>query len=165
MVLAGPALILAWFLIPAPNRAELRWGVGQLWHQGTAALSDQMDRWRGRTPRAPGAEIPVALARPEPLPTKPVSRPPVVPPRAPRATVMLVTIPPGANVIGPRGLVGETPLRYPLRAGRPETVTFTLDGFHPVSRRIKGGRKRPAQIQVTLLPRNAATGSTSSRAP
>jgi hypothetical protein len=164
MVLAGPAMILAWFLIPGPSRAELRWGLGQIWHQGTTALSERIDRWRGRTPQTTVADVPVALARPDTPPPTPVSRP-VGPPRPARASVMLVTIPPGANVIGPRGLVGETPLRYPLRAGRPETVTFTLDGFFPMSRRIKAGRKRPAQIQVTLVPRNAAAGPSSARAP
>lgn len=144
----GATALAFWLLIPNEAWEALSSGARQLWDRTSNAVVEQIESWRGERRAAP-----VAVTRPEALGKK-AGAPDVKPQPARRPrTVNLVTVPAGANVIGPRGLVGVTPLAYPVRAGVTQTVTFTLDGYLPVSHKVGGGRMKTAEITIELVPK------------
>ena len=70
-------------------------------------------------------------------------------------TVTLVSNPPGAEVVGPSGKLGVTPMPFTLRVGSTERLTFRKDGYAEVERRVTGRRKETT-VTVDLTPQSAA---------
>jgi hypothetical protein len=68
-----------------------------------------------------------------------------------QTTVTLVTNPPGAEVLGPSGKLGVTPMPYNMRVGTSERLTFRKEGYAEVERRITGKRKETT-VTVDLQP-------------
>jgi hypothetical protein len=139
-----------WLLVPAEAWDGLAKGADRIWASVTDPIIQQIEAWRGKKTKS----APVAVSRPEGRsgsdPAAADEQP--APARRAKATVTLLTEPSGANVIGRRGLLGITPYAYTGREGASETITFTLDGYLPVSRKIVVGRKRPSEITIELVP-------------
>jgi eukaryotic-like serine/threonine-protein kinase len=78
--------------------------------------------------------------KPEPKPPEPARRP------EPRVTITLVTRPPGASVVGPRGSLGRTPMTFTTRVGGSQVLTFAKSGFHPTTRKITGDPRKTTVV-------------------
>lgn len=151
LALAGTALAIG---VPRPQWVALATGAQGIWQTAVTAVTTRIEGWRKGKDAPPVATARAPETPPAVAPGKPVAKP--VPPRRQRGVVGLSSSPPGATVIGPRGIIGTTPLAYGLKPGRVEVVTFTLDGYQPLSRRIKGGRQGTPTVMVEMVPRQPA---------
>jgi len=77
----------------------------------------------------------------------------------PRMAILFKTSPPGAEVTSPRHSFGPTPVSIRLRIGARYALTFSHDGFRPVTKRIVVGPGSEPEVTVTLKRLPAATKS------
>ena len=164
LLLIGAGALAASYLIPKPQQVQLQSDARDLLRRAADRISSRIQQWRGGPPEGPRAgENAVAVARVADSGRKPAATPDkqaVVDPRpagrrarGKRQTVALMSVPDGATVIGKEGLLGVTPLGYTLRSGGIERLTFTLDGYKPVTRKI-GGRRKTTSVVVKLVPKS-----------
>jgi hypothetical protein len=71
--------------------------------------------------------------------------------RRERVTITLHSRPPGAEVRGPRGLVGTTPVQWSARVGASQSLTFRKDGYAPLVRKVTADRNETT-LTVELQP-------------
>jgi serine/threonine protein kinase len=78
----------------------------------------------------------------------------------PRMAILFKTSPAGAEVTSPRHSFGTTPVTIRLRLGARYALTFTRDGFRPVTRRIVITPGSDPEITVSLKRLGSAKSTT-----
>jgi serine/threonine protein kinase len=135
-------------LMPAHKRQEIanKSGFNELLDKGRAIAQKAVTEAERRPdkPLVPTPERKEPERRPDPTPdTKPSD---ARRPAEARVTITLVTRPPGANVVGPRGSIGRTPMPLTTRVGSTQVLTFAKTGYHPATRKITGDPKKTTVV-------------------
>jgi hypothetical protein len=68
----------------------------------------------------------------------------------PKATVLLSSSPPGAQVATGRRSLGTTPVSVKMKVGRMYSLTFTRDGYRPVTKQFRVTEFPDQQVSAVL---------------
>ena len=142
VALVGSATLAALSLLPARKRQELLDRGRSIAQKAvTEAERPRLLPERKEPERRPPPAADPPPEKPEPRASEAPRRPAEA-----RVTITLVTRPSGANVLGPRGSIGRTPLPLSTRVGSTQVLTFAKSGFHPATRRITGDPKKTTVV-------------------
>jgi hypothetical protein len=100
----------------------------------------------------PPAAAPVVAAAPAPAAAPAAPRP------ATRVTVLLQSVPPGAQIVDARqGRLGVTPFELVVPAGEARSVMFQKEGFRPLERAFEAVTDTTIAVRLDAVERAART--------